>query len=140
MTTKKKQIWSPEAVTRIFNYSNKTNRKPTATSSNISFIYKKLLQTFRKNICLVKEFFLVNSIIGIFQRISWQVSQQLSCETPPILGIFSIILYICCCHLNVYYLTKRLWNCISASQISCSDAEACLCHCQYDSYVKNFNL
>ena len=39
---------------------------PIATSSNIFFIHKKLLQSFRKSICLLKEFFLVNSFIGVF--------------------------------------------------------------------------
>ena len=52
---------------KIYKYSTfKTSREPTATSSNISFVYKKLLQAFRKNICLVKDFFLVNSFIGAF--------------------------------------------------------------------------
>ena len=72
---KEKQIWLPEAVTRIFNYfrryvsiitSNITKLQPTETSSNIYFIYKRLLQTSRKSICLFKEFFLVNTFIGVF--------------------------------------------------------------------------
>ena len=52
--------------------SNKSNVQtkqpeslPTATSSNISFIYQKFVR-FRKSICLVKELFFVNSFIGIY--------------------------------------------------------------------------
>ena len=71
---KKKQIWSPEAITRILTIpkdiniitSNKSYRQATATSSNISFIYIKLPQTFWKSICLVKGFFLVNYFLGVF--------------------------------------------------------------------------
>ena len=107
MTVKRKQIWSPEAI--------KTNLQPTATSSNISFIYKTFLQTFRKSICFVKEVFLVNSFTGVFWGILRQVFQQLPAKNPIIFGIFSIILSICCCHLVVYYLTKPLWNCVSPS-------------------------
>ena len=66
--------------------SNKTNREPTATLLNISFIYKK------KSICLIKEFFLVNSFIGVFLGILQYVSQQLPRKTLLIFGIFSIIL------------------------------------------------
>ena len=43
---------------KIYKCYNKT--KPTGISSNICFIYKKLLQAFLKSTCLVKEFFLVN--------------------------------------------------------------------------------
>ena len=46
--------------------SNKTKQEPTRTSAHIYFIFKKLLQTFRKSICLVKEHFSVNSFIGVF--------------------------------------------------------------------------
>ena len=89
LMVKKTQIWSPEGVTRIFIITlNKTNREPTATSSNISFIYKKLLQTFRKSICLVKEFFLVNSSVGVFWGILRRLSQQLPRKTLLIFGIF----------------------------------------------------
>ena len=128
LSINKKQIWLPEAVTRIFNYSwryisiltsNKTNRVPTATSSNISFVYKTLLQTFRKSISLVKEFFLLNPFICVFWGILRKIWQQLPCKIPLIFGIFSIILSICCCYLVVYYLTKHLWNCVSASHICC---------------------
>ena len=86
----------------------------TTTSSNITFIYKKLLQN-----CLVKEFFLVNSFIGVFLRILLQAWQQLPRKAPLIFGTFFIILSICCCHLIVSYLTKPLSNCVSASQIYC---------------------
>ena len=79
-----------------------------------------MLQTFWKSNCLAKEFFLVNSFIGVFLGILRQVSEQLPRETSLIFGIFSIILSICCCHLVVCYLTKPLWNCLSANQIFCS--------------------
>ena len=46
--------------------SNKTNREPNATHQIFFFIYKKLLQTFRKYICLVIEFFFINSFIVVF--------------------------------------------------------------------------
>ena len=78
-----------------------------------------MLQPFRKNICLFKEFFLVNSFIGAFWRMLRQVYQQLSYKTLLTFGIFSIMLSICCCHLVVYYLTKPVWNCVNASQICC---------------------
>ena len=94
---------------------NKTNREPTATSSNICFIYKNLLLTSLKSICLAKELFLVNFVIGVFRGILWQVSQQVPRKIPLIFGIFSIILTICCCHLVVYYLTKPIWIWVSAS-------------------------
>ena len=54
--------------------SNETKRKPTGISLNIYFIYRKLLQTFRKSLCLVKEFFLVNLFIGVFWGILRHVS------------------------------------------------------------------
>ena len=41
-------------------------------------------------------------------------------KAPLIFGIFFIVLSICCCHLVVYYLTKPLWNYVSASRICCS--------------------
>ena len=87
---KEKQIWLPEAVSQIVITSNKTKREPTGTLSNIDFIYNKLLQTFRKSICLVEEFFLVNPFIGVFWGIFSQVSQQLPHKTPLILGVFSL--------------------------------------------------
>ena len=55
-----------ELFLRIYKYYNKT--KPPGISSNIYFIYKKLLQGFLKSICLVKELFLVNPFIGVFLR------------------------------------------------------------------------
>ena len=79
-----------------------------------------MLQTFRKSICLVKEIILVNPFICVFWGILRQVSQYLPRKTPPIFVIFPIILWICCCHLVVYYLTKPFWNCVSKSQICCS--------------------
>ena len=45
---------------------SKTNQEPNATSSNISLIYKKLLQTFRKSISLAKNLFLVNSLVKVW--------------------------------------------------------------------------
>ena len=96
LTTQKKQISLPEEVKRIFNCSERVLLSSNKT--NISFIYKKLLLTLRKIICLVKEFFLVNSFIGVF----WY---------------FSIILAICYCHLVICCLTKPLWNCLPARQI-----------------------
>ena len=127
MTIKEKQIWSPEAVTRSFNYTyrymykyykfKKKNQVPRATSSNITSFYKKLLQTLWKSILFVIEFFLVNSFISVFLGILRQVSQQLPCKTQLSFGISLIILSICCCHFVVYYLTKPLWNCVSASRI-----------------------
>ena len=63
-----------------------------------------------------------------------QVSQQLPRKTL-LIGIFSIIQSICCCHLVVYYLPKPLWNCVSASQICCSGS---LCNCQYDPIYREF--
>ena len=69
-----KRVWRKTrkkfAETQIFNYfitSYKTDREPTATSSSISFIYKKLLQTLGKSNCHVKEFFLVKFFIGAFR-------------------------------------------------------------------------
>ena len=112
---KEKQIWLPEAVSQIIITSNKTKREPTGTLSNIDFIYNKLLQTFRKSICLVEEFFLINPFIGVFWGIFSQVSQQLPHKTPLILGVFFIILSVCCC----YFVTKPLWNCVIANQICC---------------------
>ena len=53
-------------------------------------------------------------------RIFRQVSQQLTRKTSLIFCLFAIILSICCSYLVVYYLTKPLWNCISASEICCS--------------------
>ena len=117
LTIYEKQIWSSEAVTRIFNYSlryisvltsSKTNREAKQTESLLQLhqifflIYNTLLQTFRKSICLVKEFFLINPFIIVFWGILRQVSQQLPRKTPLIFGIFSIILSICCCQLVVY--------------------------------------
>ena len=83
-------------------------------------IYKKLLQTFRKYICLVIEFYFINSFIVVFWRILRQVSQLLPRKAPLIFRIFSVILSICCCYLVVYYLTKPLWYCVRASEICCS--------------------
>ena len=69
--------WIVRSRHSIFNYperyisiitSNKRNQEPAATSSNISITYKKLLQTFRKSIYLVNEFFLINSFIGVFEE------------------------------------------------------------------------
>ena len=79
-----------------------------------------MLQTFRKSISLVKEFFLVNPFIGAFWEILRQVSKQFPLKTPLIFGIFSIILSNCCFQLLVHYLTKPLWNCVSVNQICCS--------------------
>ena len=128
LTINKKQIWLPEAVTRIFNYSwryisiltsNKTNRVSTATSSNISFVYKTLLQTFRKSISLVKRILLGKPIHMCFLRNITKDLTRATMQNTSHFGIFSIILSICCCYLVVYYLTKHLWNCVSASQICC---------------------
>ena len=93
---------------------------PIAASSNIYFIYKKLLQTFQKSVSLVKIFFLVNSFISVFCGILHQVLQQLFRKTPLIFDIFPIIPSICCSYLIVYYLIKPLWSCVNASQTSCS--------------------
>ena len=76
-----------------------------------------MLQTFRESTCLVKEFFLVNPFIGFFLK---NITTIFITVTSLILGIFFIILSICCCYLVVYYLTKTLWNCASTSQICCS--------------------
>ena len=96
LTIKKKEIWLPETSTQIFIYSeryisviisNKTNGEPsttillTAATANISFIYKRLLQTFGKSICLVKEFFLVKSFVGVLWGILRQVSAVTSQNT-----------------------------------------------------------
>ena len=99
LTINKKQFWLLTAVTRIFNYSlryisiitsNKTKWERIETSSNIYFIFKKMLQTFRKSICLVKEFCLINPFIGVFWGILRQVSKQLLHKTPLIFAIFSL--------------------------------------------------
>ena len=82
---------------KICKYYKKT--KPIEVSPNIYFIYKKLLHVFLQNLCLVKEFFLVNPLIGFFWGILRQVSQQLPRKTPLIFGIFFNILPICCCYL-----------------------------------------
>ena len=66
----------------------KTNREPTVTSSNIFFIYKKLLQTFPKSICLVNKFVLQNSVIRAFGGTLQQVSQQLHRKKTIAFGIF----------------------------------------------------
>ena len=139
-------MWSSKAVTRIFHYSsryisiissNKTNRVPSATSW-IFFLFIRSCCKFRKRISLVKEFVLVNSFIGFLWEIFRKFSQQLPRKTPLIFGISSIILSICCCHLVVYYPTKRLWNYVSASQICCSGCCSLLCHCQYDLICREF--
>ena len=93
---------------------------PPGISPNICYIYKKFLLAFPKSICLVKEFLLVHPFIGVFWGILRQISQQLPRKTPLIFGIFFIILSIFCCYLLVYWLTKPLWNCVSASHICCS--------------------
>ena len=110
--------------------SNKTNRGPAATSSNISFIYKKLMQAFWKSLCLVKEFFFVNFFKGVFWGMLWQVSHQF--------GIFFHYTVNLSLHLVVYYLAKPFWSYVSASHICCSWCLACLCHCQYDSICREF--
>ena len=102
LTINNKKIWWSETVTVLL------------TSPNVSFNYKKLLQTFRKNICLVKEFFFINLFIGIFWGILRQFSQHFPRKTPLFFCTFSIILSIYCRHLVVYYLTKALWNYVRA--------------------------
>ena len=102
---------------KIYKYYTfkKSKWDPTGTSSNIYFIYKKLLQTFRKSICLVKEFFLVNPFIGVF----WGLLPR---KTPLICGNFhytvNLLLLLSC--LLLHFTTKPLWNCISLSQMCCT--------------------
>ena len=85
---KKKQIWLSEAVTRIF--VNFKQNKPRAYCNFIKyfFVYKKLQQTFRKSIRPFKEFFLVNSFIGVFWGTLRQVSQQLPAKHQSFLVFF----------------------------------------------------
>ena len=95
-----------------------------------------MLQTFRKCICLVKDFFLIFFLRNIVTSFTAVTSQN-----TTHFWYFFIILSICCCHLIVYYLTKPLWNCLSAYQICCSRCcIVCLVHCQYGQWEGNFNL
>ena len=88
-----------------------------------------MLQVFRKTICLVKEFYLVNSFIGVFLKNITTSFTAVTLQNITHFWYFFIILSVCCFHLFLYYLTTPLWNCVSASQI-------CWSRC----YVENFNL
>ena len=77
----------------------------------------------------------LNSSIGFFWGILQGVSQHLPSKMQPIFGISSIKLSICCCHLVVYYLTKPLWNCVSAIVLQPVFAIVSMTQ-----YVENFNL
>ena len=118
--------------------SNKINQEHTGLSSNISFIYKKLLHTFRRSISLVREFFPVNFFIGVSWGILRQVSQTV---TSLIFGSSSIILSICCCHLVFYHITKSLQTCLCASQICCFQMlYRVFVIVSMNQYVESFNL
>ena len=61
-------------------------------------------------------------------------------KRPLSFAISSIVLSISCCHLVVYYPTKPLWNCVSASQICCSGCCSLSLLLSVWLYVENFNL
>ena len=107
---KKKQIWLSEAVTRIF-VNFKQNKPRAYCNFKYFFVYKKLRQTFRKSIRPFKEFFLVNSFIGVFWGTLRQVSQQLPAKHHSILvsrpQVFSFILLVQFIYL-VFPLVKIL--------------------------------
>ena len=103
----KKILWLPETVSWILCYSKKYISIVTEQSllefHQIFILFdRKLPQVFLKSICLVKEFFLVNSFIGVSWEILWQVSQQFPRKVPLIFGICFIILSIFYCYLAVY--------------------------------------
>ena len=101
-----------------------------------------MLEAFRKRICLVKEFFLLNPFIGVFWGIL-QVLQDLPRKTPLIFFFFFfIILSICCFYLVVYQITKPPWNCVSASRICWSGccSQPVFVIVSMTQYVENFNL
>ena len=129
LTIKKKQISLSEEVKRIFNCSERVLL--TSNKINISFIYKKLLLTLRKIICLVKEFFLVNSFIDVFWGIIWQLSQHLPRKTPHIFGIFSwywqfvTATYLFVAKLN---LSETVYE---QDRFAVPEGVDCLCHCQF---------
>ena len=102
--------------------SNETKRKPTAISLNIYFIYRKLLQTFRKSICPVKEFFLVNVFIGVFCFITTRFITVISQNTTHFWIFFhytvNLLLLLSCllpnktspklCKCKSYFLLQML--------------------------------
>ena len=146
LTINKKQIWLPEAVTRIFNYSwryisiltsNKTNRESTATWSSISFIYKNLLQTFRNSICLVKEFFLV-----FFEKYYDKIHNSYLAKYHSFFVFFSFYCqFVPKCNLVVLSPNKTsLKLCKRKSDLLSRMLKAVFVIVSMTQYVENFNL
>ena len=110
---------------------------PTATSSNIFYLYEVAADVREKHLsCYI--ILLGKLLHRCFLRNIMKSFTEVILQNTIIVGIFSIILSICYCHLVVYYLTKPLWSCVSPFAVR--DAVACLVIVSMTQYVENFNL